>query len=254
MTTNQSALSKLRRFNFIAGIFHLLQLVAVLYLANDFSLPVTARYMSGPPGTTYADPVTLFDTRVGLAVAAFLALSALAHFIVISPKFFPRYSAGLIANHNNFRWVEYSISSSVMIVLIAQVCGISEVTALLSIFGVNAAMILFGWLQEKYEQPKSGGWLPFIFGSIAGAVPWLAIAIYVVAPGAEFASKPPAFVYAIVATLFIFFNIFAVVQVLQYRGNGRWADYLAGERTYVVLSLVAKSALAWQIFAGTLIS
>lgn len=254
MTTNQSALSKLRRFNFIAGIFHLLQLVAVLYLANDFSLPVTARYMSGPPGTTYADPVTLFDTRVGLAVAAFLALSALAHFIVISPKFFPSYSAGLIANHNNFRWVEYSISSSVMIVLIAQVCGISEVTALLSIFGVNAAMILFGWLQEKYEQPKSGGWLPFIFGSIAGAVPWLAIAIYVVAPGAEFASKPPAFVYAIVATLFIFFNIFAVVQVLQYRGNGRWADYLAGERTYVVLSLVAKSALAWQIFAGTLIS
>lgn len=254
MTTNQSALSKLRRFNFIAGIFHLLQLVAVLSLANDFSLPVTARYMSGPPGTTYADPVTLFDTRVGLAVAAFLALSALAHFIVISPKFFPRYSAGLIANHNNFRWVEYSISSSVMIVLIAQVCGISEVTALLSIFGVNAAMILFGWLQEKYEQPKSGGWLPFIFGSIAGAVPWLAIAIYVVAPGAEFASKPPAFVYAIVATLFIFFNIFAVVQVLQYRGNGRWADYLAGERTYVVLSLVAKSALAWQIFAGTLIS
>ena len=254
MTANNKDIKKLRRFNLIAGLFHLAQLVAVLALANDFSLPVTAKYMSGPPGTTYADPVTLFNTKVGLAVAIFLALSALAHFLVASPSFFSRYSEGLLAKHNYFRWVEYSISSSVMIVLIAQICGITEVTALLAIFGVNASMILFGWLQEKYEQPKSGGWLPFIFGCIAGIVPWLAIAIYVVAPGATFASKPPAFVYGIVSSLFVFFNVFAVVQLLQYRGNGRWASYLTGERTYIVLSLVAKSLLAWQVFAGTLIS
>ncbi len=254
MTTDTQAIKKLRRFNLIAGLFHLAQLIAVLALANDFSLPVTAKYMSGPPGTTYAEPVTLFNTKVGLAVAIFLALSALAHFVVMSPTFFKRYSEGLLAKHNYFRWVEYSISSSVMIVLIAQICGITDVTALLAIFGVNASMILFGWLQEKCEQPKNGGWLPFIFGCIAGIVPWIAIAIYVIAPGATVASKPPTFVYGIVFSLFIFFNVFAVVQLLQYRGNGRWANYLTGERTYIVLSLVAKSLLAWQVFAGTLIS
>ena len=38
----------------------------------------------------------------------------------------------------------------------------------------------------------------------------------------------------------------------QYRRVGRWRDYLYGERVYMLLSLVAKSLLAWQVFAGTL--
>ena len=243
----------LRRFNLIAGIVHLLQMAAVLALSNDFSLPVTATYMAGPPGTIYSDPVVLFNTPIGLSVALFLGLSALAHFIVVSPKFFERYSAGLAQKHDYFRWVEYSISSSVMIVLIAQITGIAEVTALLAIFGVNASMILFGWLQEKYEQPGQGGWLPFIFGCIAGIVPWLAVAIYVIAPSNPSNASAPGFVYGIIVTIFVLFNTFAWVQYKQYKAVGKWSEYLYGERTYIVLSLVAKSLLAWQIFANTLI-
>jgi hypothetical protein len=63
-----------------------------------------------------------------------------------------------------------------------------------------------------------------------------------------------AFVYAIIFSLFAFFNVFALNQWLQYRARGRWRDYLYGERAYIVLSLTAKSALAWQVFAGTLAS
>ncbi|CAB4783851.1 MAG: hypothetical protein F2718_07170 [Actinobacteria bacterium] len=253
MAKELSAL-RLRRFNLIAGIFHLLQMIAVISLSNDFSLPVNATYMSGPPGSTFAAPVTIFSVLVGPAVALFLGISALAHFVVASPQFFPRYAAGLAAKRNNFRWIEYSVSSSVMIVLISQICGITDVTALLAIFGVNASMILFGWLQEKYAQPGNGEWLPFIFGCITGIVPWIAVAIYVIAPGSSSDVSAPGFVYGIVISLFAFFNSFAAVQLLQYRGRGKWSNYLRGERVYIVLSLVAKSALAWQIFAGTLIS
>jgi hypothetical protein len=73
----------------------------------------------------------------------------------------------------------------------------------------NAAMILFGWLQERYEQPGSGGWLPFGFGCIAGAVPWLAILVYLLAPGSPSPAQPPGFVYGIFVSLFVLFNIFA---------------------------------------------
>ncbi len=243
----------LRRINIIAGLLHLVQMIVVLALSNDFTLPINATYMSGPPGTTFAPPVVLFNTPVGLTVAVFLGLSALAHFIVASPQFFGRYSQGLAEQRNYFRWVEYSISSSVMIVLIAQVTGVADITALISIFGVNAAMILFGWLQEKYENPGSGGWLPFIFGCIAGAVPWLALVFYVFAIGGPGETSAPAFVYGVVFSIFLFFNSFALVQWLQYKKVGKWSDYLRGERTYITLSLVAKSALAWQIFANTLI-
>jgi len=53
-------------------------------------------------------------------------------------------------------------------------------------------------------------------------------------------------------TEFIFFNCFALNQYFQYRQVGKWKDYLYGERVYITLSFVAKSALAWQIFAGAL--
>ena len=244
---------KIRRYNLIAGVAHLTQMIVVFSLANDFSLPIVARYMAGPPGSTFAEPVTLLNTPVGLTVALFLGISALFHFLVISPTFFERYSRGLAARRNYFRWVEYAVSSSVMIVLIAQICGVSDIAAIISIFGVNASMILFGWLQEKYEEPGNGGWLPFIFGCISGLVPWLALIFYVFAIGGPGNTKAPAFVYGIVISLFALFNSFAIVQFLQYKKVGKWADYLQGEKSYITLSLVAKSALAWQIFASTLI-
>ena len=243
----------LRKTNVLAGILHLGQMIAVLALSNDFALPITATYMSGPPGSSFSAPVVLFSTPVGLTVAIFLGLSALAHFIVASPQFFGRYSAGIAAQRNYFRWVEYSISSSVMIVLIAQVTGVAEISSIISIFGVNASMILFGWLQEKYENPGSGGWLPFIFGCITGLVPWLVLLFYVFSIGGVSDTSAPAFVYGIVFTIFVFFNSFALVQWLQYKKVGKWSDYIRGERTYITLSLIAKSALAWQIFANTLI-
>ena len=245
--------STIRRYNLIAGSFHLVQMAVVLALANGFTLPIVARYMAGPPGSSFAEPVTLLKTPVGITVAIFLGLSAFFHFLVASPKFFPLYSAGLSAQRNYFRWVEYSISSSVMIVLIAQICGISDVSSIISIFGVNASMILFGWLQEKYEQPGNGGWLPFIFGCIAGIVPWVALVFYIFAIGGPGNTKAPAFVYGIVISLFLLFNSFAIVQYLQYKKVGKWAEYIRGEKTYITLSLVAKSALAWQIFASTLV-
>lgn len=250
--SKELTVQKLRRSNIIAGVLHLSQMIVVLALANDFTLPIVARYMAGPPGSTFTEPITLLDAPIGLTVAIFLGLSAFFHFLVASPQFFGRYSAGLAQQRNYFRWVEYSMSSSVMIVLIALITGVSDVAAIVAIFGANAAMILFGWLQEKYETPGNGGWLPFIFGCIAGIVPWLALIFYVLSIGGPADTSAPAFVYGIVISIFLCFNSFALVQWLQYKKVGKWSDYLRGERTYITLSLVAKSALAWQIFASTL--
>jgi hypothetical protein len=111
-------------------------------------------------------------------------------------------------------------------------------------------MILFGALQEKYEKPGKPNLLPFWFGSFAGIIPWVAIVIFVAAPGLDV--SPPGFVYAIIISLFIFFNSFAVNMILQYKKVGPWRDYLFGEKVYIILSLTAKALLAWQVFASVL--
>jgi hypothetical protein len=253
MNTDKNSFNSLRRLNIIAGIFHLVLASIVLLFSNGFTLPVTASYLAGPPGSIFTDPITLLNIRIGYAVALFLGLSALFHFIVASKQFFARYVAGLKKSINIFRWVEYSFSSSLMIFLIAQITGISNYGALIGIIGVNASMILFGWLQERYVKPGSGDWLPFIFGCIAGIVPWLIILISVLAPNSPSSATPPAFVYGIIISIFVLFNTFAYVQFKQYQAKGKWKDYLRGERAYIVLSFVAKALLAIQIFTNTLI-
>ena len=252
-TINNETQKSLRNWNLVGGSFHTIAALLVVYFSNSFSLPVTATYLAGPPGSSYTAPVTLFSIRVGYAVALFLGLSALFHFMVASKVFFGKYLSGLTRHINIFRWVEYSLSSTLMIVLIAQITGISNYGALLAIAGVNTSMILFGWLQEKYESPGSGGWLPFIFGCIAGIVPWLIVVISMLSPRSPSGATPPAFVYGIIVSIFLLFNSFAFVQYKQYRAKGKWKDYLRGERAYIILSFTAKAALAIQIFANTLI-
>jgi hypothetical protein len=249
----KQSLQSLRRLNVIAGVFHLVLAAIVLGLSNNFSLPITASYLAGPPGSDFTAPITLLNIRTGYAVALFLGLSSLFHFAVASKWFFERYQHGLKNNINVFRWVEYSFSSSLMIFLIAQITGISNYGALIGIVGVNASMILFGWLQERYVEPGGGDWLPFIFGCIAGIMPWLIVLISVLSPNSPSNATPPGFVYGIIVSIFILFNTFAYVQFKQYQAKGKWKDYLRGEKAYIILSFVAKAALAFQIFANTLI-
>lgn len=249
----EEQIQKLKKLNISAGFLHLASLIAVVALSNNFSLPVTATYMSGPPGTTFSAPVTLFNLNVSYMVALFLGLSAFFHFYISYSRNFKRYADGLKKHINVFRWVEYSLSSSIIIILIAMITGVSNYAALLAIFAANLSMILFGWLQEKYNEPGDGHWLPFIFGCIAGIVPWIIVFVQLVAPNNPSSATPPGFVYGIVFSIFILFNSFALVQFLQYRAKGKWNNYLRGERAYIILSFVAKSLLAWQIFANTLV-
>ncbi len=251
-TPEQGRMRRLRAGNIIVGLVHLAQAAAILALSNEFAIPVSAAYQKGPPGTALPEPTTVFDVRYGVAVALFLGLAALDHLLVATPRIVGWYERNLRNTINYARWIEYSVSASIMVVLIAMLTGITNIFALIGLFGANAAMILFGLLMERVNQGRDKvDWWPFVFGSIIGIVPWIAIGLALGGAQATHGGVP-GFVFGIFVSLFVFFNSFAVNQVLQYRGVGKWRDYLYGEKAYIVLSLAAKSALAWQVFGGTL--
>ena len=245
-------LSRLRIWNVGVGIVLALEALAIALLTNGFTLPVTATYMTGPPGTP-PELTTLLDVPLGWGVFAFVAISALALFIIPSPGVFGWYKRNLLRDRNYGRWIEYFFSSSIMIVLISMITGVSDIAALIAIFGVNASMILFGLLMEKYETPGKPSWLSFWFGTFAGIIPWIVVALYVWSPGLD-GPAPPSFVYGIIISLFIFFNVFAINMWLQYHKVGKWREYLFGEKAYIILSLSAKSLLAWWVFSAVLAS
>ena len=255
--------SKLRRFNLIMGGLHLLQGIAMLFLATtviqkigEFSPQITQNYLAFNPATSSLEleSKVLFDLPFGILVASFLFISATAHALISIPKKTnEKYNADLEKGINQFRWFEYAISSSIMIVLISTLFGIYDIASLVLIFIVNATMNLFGLVMEQMNSEKSKDdiiWGPFIWGSIAGIAPWIAILLYMFGNG-NF-DQVPWFVWAIVGTYFVAFNTFPVNMILQYKKVGKWENYIYGERIYIVLSLVAKSILAWLVLFGAM--
>lgn len=242
---------RLRAWNASLAAVHASQGILVLALSNGFALPITISFGTGPPGTpTTTD--TVYRLPIGPAVAVFLLLAAADHAVVAAPGVHRWYERNLGRERNPARWWEYCVSASLMIVLIAVYTGIGDLAALIALFGVNAAMILFGLAMEYANRPGAPVvWRPYLYGCVAGAVPWIAIAVQIAYAQAQTASVP-AFVFGIFASLFVLFMSFGANMALQYRRRGRWQSYLFGERVYLLLSLSAKSLLAWQIFFPTL--
>ncbi|MBN1314851.1 MAG: heliorhodopsin HeR [Anaerolineales bacterium] len=252
--SSEKRFSGLRKFNIIMGVLHFVQGLFMIVVSNDTTYPIYTNFLSFNRDTLslVPEPKLFYELRFGPAVAAFLLISAIAHFY-LSTIGYKRYVDNLKRGMNPTRFYEYAFSSSLMIVLIGMLTGLWDLGALILIFGLNGMMNLFGIMMELHNQrTERTDWTSFIFGSIAGIIPWIVIFIYFIGSVNSGDAKPPAFVYAIIPTLFVFFNIFAINMVLQYKKVGRWRDYLFGERVYIVLSLTAKTVLAWLIFAGTL--
>ena len=244
----------LRRFNLGMGFLHLIQGIFMIAVSNDTTYPIYTNFLNFDVATLTLAPSAelVYEVPFGVAVSLFLLISAVAHFYLATIGY-KRYVENLKKGMNPVRFYEYALSSSLMIVLIGMLIGIWDLGAIILIFALNATMNLFGIMMELHNQhTERTNWTAFIYGCIAGIVPWIVIMIYFVGAVNSGDAKPPAFVYTIVPTLFVFFNIFAINMVLQYKKVGRWKDYLFGERVYIILSLLAKSALCWLIWTGTL--
>ena len=247
--------NRLRVYNIFMGFLHLAQAIFIIILSNSFTLPITTSFLAYDESIGKLWPVTdtLVNLPLGIMVAMFLLISAIAHFTVASPGAFGWYVKNLKKGINYARWYEYAFSASLMIVLIGMICGVYDLGALIMAFVLTAVMNLCGLLMEVHNQTtKKTNWTSYAIGCIAGIAPWIAIAIYFFGSLATAEGAVPTFVYFVLPTLFVFFFSFALNMILQYKKVGPWRDYLFGERAYIFLSLVAKSALAWQIFAGTL--
>ncbi len=249
----------LKNFNMAMGFLHLIQGGLMLFFAltieqfGDFRTPVMSYFLKFDTEimSLVTNPEQLWEVPFAMFVSFFLLLSALAHFIIIMPGPNRVYNNDLSKGINKFRWYEYSLSSSLMIILIAMLFGVYDIGALIAILVLNASMNWFGLLMEQLNQyTEKTSWSPFVFGTIAGIGPWVIIILHALCNADP--AEVPWFVYAIIGSYFVFFNLFPINMILQYKKVGPWQDYFYGERGYIILSLVAKSVLAWLVFAGVM--
>ena len=245
---------RLRLWNGVMAVLHFVQGALMVVLAEDVPWPITYTRFDFDVATETLSPVSVpyVDAPLPLLVAAFLFLSALAHATVATVKY-GSYVRALERGMNPYRWYEYSVSASLMIVVIAMLSGIWDLGTLVALFGLVAVMNLCGLVMEVHNQTtERTDWTSYWVGVIAGAVPWITIGVSLVGSIVASEGQVPDFVLFIYVSIFVFFNLFAVNMIFQYRETWRWKNYLFGERVYILLSLFAKSALAWQVYFGAL--
>jgi hypothetical protein len=253
-------LKSLNSWNKWLAALHAVQGIAVILLSNSVTFPVNTSYLTKDSLASQAagHPVLasatrhLFDINLAYLVAAFFFMSAIAH-LLIATKYRKTYEKNLKKGINKARWIEYGVSASTMMVGIALLSGVYELSSLIMIFALVLIMNLMGLLMEVHNQTtKTTSWLSYLVGCIAGIIPWVVIAAYLKGAVLYGSGNIPTFVFWIYGSMFVLFTSFAINMYLQYKKKGKWADYLYGERVYMILSLVAKSVLAWQVFFGSL--
>jgi len=259
-TRSAITLPSLKSWNVWLAFIHAIQGAVILLLSATKIFPVETHYLTLDPVSTElaGHPVLgsamrhMFDINLAYLVAAFFFIAAIAHGIAAT-VYRDRYEADLKKKINKLRWIEYALSGSTMIVAIAVLSGVADFSTLVMLFVVNAFMYLLSLAMEVYNQGKSRpNWLVYILGVVAGIVPWFVFGVYIWGANIYGSGDIPGFVYGIYVSMFLLTAAFAANLYLQYKKSGQWKDFLYSERVFMILSLVAKTVLAWQIFAGAL--
>ena len=255
-------------------------------------VPVTFQVADGRPGvntTTYAIE-ELFQANIVAIVAVFFFVTGLFHAIRAYmgeniPEFdellnnkAPQGSTEILTRVSErrdrdrmLRWMEYSISSTLMIYTIALISGISDIYTLAGFGAANMAMVFFG-MAGDWVKERSYMWYTFICGSIIGLAPWLCVVSQTTILAIRVGAASLPFTLSISIVLFVLFFSFAVVEAFYIRSfvntkvdpEGKQRAglrvVLEGEKTreesefaYQILSAVAKTTLGGLV-AGAMLS
>ena len=239
-TTRPHAARQFRPANAGLAIAHLIQAALVVLIAGDVVISIPHR---GEPSAA----TSMLDVSVGVLMATFFVAAAVDH--GLSATLLRRfYEAELSAGRNRIRWADFAVSAPLLMLLIALYTGVTDVAALVVIGAATLVVILCGWMQEALNPPgrRTTTMVPFWSGVVAALVSWSFVAGQLLG-----ASDDLYFVVSIFLSLSILWASYGVNQWLQYHHVGRGADYLYAEQSYLLLSLVARPALAWQVIAGS---
>jgi len=256
---NKFMSADLNRWNKYLALIFAVQGIVILILSVNRSYPISTSFLGidtlqsqAQNSTVFATGIQhVFDVNIAYLIAAFFFIGAIAHALVAT-KLRTMYERDIKNGINRIRWIEYALCAGVMIALIGMLVGVEDISTIFLLFGTTAVMSLLGIVMEAQNQgTRKVSWASFIVGCSVGALPWIVLATYLIS-GGIYGTNAPGFVYWVFGTMLVLFAAFPVNTYLIFHKSGKWKDYLFGERMFMILSLVAKTALAWIVFAGSL--
>jgi hypothetical protein len=245
--------------NVSEGLLHLASaiaalVVAIVYAPQSYLSELRTDFIAYDANSTAfgVDSRSLgYYALIWVDIPAFPLITAAFH---LSIAFWPavwEYYIDQVKNKgsNPLRWIEYSITASLMTWVILQLSGVTNIFILV-VVGVlmNIALQAMGYIQEKVKQLT---YMPTVIGWLLFVGQWTIIMGYFFAavtserpPGA---ATVPWFVYVIIIGLFFMFSAFGFVQLA---GVAEYLSPYQQEIALSILSLTAKLFLTWNLLIG----
>jgi hypothetical protein len=193
----------------------------------------------------------LFDLNITYVVAAFLVVGAVIYGLM-ALWLRRRYEANLADKRNMWRWLNFGIGGGLIFVTLGLVNGINDLASLLMLFTLVGLMAALAHMLERFRDslllPKR---LQIVLALGVVVVPWLVFGLYL-KDAIWYGQGLPNFVYWLDASVLLANLLLLVNFRRDRRAQGRWSDYLFAERAYIVLGAATATAVALQVFSGTL--
>lgn len=225
--------------SFIAAL-----VVSIIYASQSFQTELTTDFRYDERTTQLRSLGYYSIIWVDLPFPLITCLFHAAIAFVPSVWHYYRHSVIKLDRGNALRWLEYSITASLMTWVILQLSGVTNVLTLI-VVGVlaNIALQWQGHLQERLQRRS---WVPTAVGWIIFMGQWTIILTYFFTLVTSIAA--PWFVYVIVIGLFFLFAVFGLIQ-FAYMMEWIRSAYVQ-EICYLVMSLTAKLFLTWNLLIG----
>lgn len=247
------------KLHLIFVIGYLLQAVLLLILSKNVLIPITTNYLAYDPLLSSGGQVVhsvgtsrLFDINLAWLLAGMLIVSAIGHimFMTIYKK---QYMLKLKKGDSITRWVAYGVVSSFIVITLAILSGINDISSLLLMLAVSLFAGVFGYINEVLVR---GGKVLARFVPLSAIkaiiIPWFVIVIYVFSTFVYGGNSINAFVYYIYLTVILLQGSFIYMLKKQYSKQGKWKDLIYTEKIFFIAFFLLQLLVVWQVFFGKL--
>lgn len=175
------------------------------------------------------------------------------------------YSAAVDAGTNQWRYVEYGLSATIMTILLGALCGARTVNALVLLGSASVVMFICGALSERATSRQNGKRslsydvaMPMLAGFISFAAIWFVLGYNFFtqvndSKKSKNNSQPPKWLWAVYLSEIVLFLSFGLVAA-AYATSGDKSTFPRAEAAYIALSFAAKATLIGLVTGGLLSS
>jgi|LGOV01.1.fsa_nt_gb hypothetical protein len=256
---------KIRRFNLLLGLGYFAQgifMLAAALVINDIKIIKPLLYSSymnwntgnssnGWQGFLENTLEVVKEVPIALLISIVLLISGVIYFALVNYKISSSYNSDLQTGLNKFRWIDYSITTSITLMFVAMLFGINDITSLVFlIFIAFSSNIMFMVMEILKKLDGGTRWFFFIMGTIIQGGALLMIFLYQKNNGAPevITSMMTGFLIAQIA----FFVLTLLITVLKQLDVWKFKDGMFVERAYSLTAFLYKSAFTWMFFIGAL--